>query len=198
MSRRESIDYSAAEWARFMADVARIVGEVRDGYVRLYGMTTPERASIGDGLSRSGGVSAGVPVALDVLDLIAAVDAVVDELVPLARGAMRLGPRPPRPGRPRIVRTVSGLRFLRDGIRHVWEADPGTGEVIVDRLEEVRARVAGRTREGVPTYRSVRPCEGCGSVSVVVYPARGVSRCVSCGQAQAAARDGSECRSGLK
>lgn len=183
MGQRDVEVEEGRQWARFVQDVARMVLDLREGYITLQTLVVPENT--GRGGNRSKSVEPAAPVDLAVVDLLAEIDREIDHLVPLARGALKLGLVPPRRGRSRALRTVAGLRFLGDSIRSVWEADQGTGELIVDTLWQLRFRIRSRTSEGHTSYRTDKPCSSCGAVAVVVDARRHRSRCTACGSADA-------------
>lgn len=183
MGQRDVEVEEGRQWARFVQDVARLVLDLREGYITL--QTLLQRENTGGGDGRGKAVHPPAPIDLDVVDLLAEIDREIDHLVPLARGALKLGLVPPRRGRSRALRTVAGLRFLGDSIRIVWEADQDTGELIVDTLWQLRVRVRSRTSEGHASYRTDKPCSSCGAVAVVVDARRHRARCTECGSADA-------------
>ena len=180
MSNRAVRAEEAREWARFLREVSQIVSEVAARYATLHALVTPvKRADGGGGGGRV--VHPPAPADLAVIDLIGAVDQEIDRLVSLGLGALKRGPRVPRPGRSRVRRTGDGLRFLDATIRDVWSDDPDTGALIVDSLWEMRGRLRVLTGEGPGSYRTSKPCVACGEALVMVDQSRGRSWCSGCG-----------------
>lgn len=171
-----------ADWKRFQQDMNAGVRELREGYATLLGMTGRAKGVPTERPTRD--INPPIPIAVDVVDLIADVDRAVDHLVRLARGTMRLGVTPRR-AKSRAAATDAGMKFLADGIRHVWAADPVLGERIVDDLWTLRRKVRNRVGGGGPRpYRTAAPCKACGAGHVMVHPTRRSAKCVACGAAQ--------------
>lgn len=184
MTRVTVAEVSAEEWGRFLVLMGKAVDELAEGYVALSGLIG--RGSGGEPAVGGSGTVAPAPVRLEVVDRMAEVEALVVELVPLVRGALRMGLGPVGGEGPRTVRTVRALRFLGASLRAVYEADPVVGERVTDGLWRARARVRVLTGEGRVPFRLAAACGECGAAEVWVRPDRWRSRCRACGHVEAA------------
>lgn len=171
------------QWAHFLRTMDKAVAELAEGYVALSGMLTPGAGAPGESGSSSSGIPA--PLRLDVIDVMAMVERTVAELVPLVRGALRLG-LDTGPRDERIVRTVRGIRFLGRVLQPVYDDDPVLGARVTDELWDARRRVSIVAGEGVRPFRLAAPCQSCGASEVWVRPDRWQTRCRACGVVEAA------------
>lgn len=174
-----------ARWTHYLDLMGRVVGDLVHGYAALGGLVA--RGS-GSGLSGGGGggVEIPAPIRLEVVDAGRVVDVVVDECVPLVRGALRMGLWSDRDS-DRRRRTVGGLRFLGSTLRQSHEQDPELGNRVTDSLWGARKTVAQITGEGLRPFRLHDPCAECGERQVWVEPGTWKSRCAACGAKRAPA-----------
>lgn len=171
-------EQEAAAREAYFRRMGECIRELIEGYAMLQHLAAPEVRGVQAG-SRGAASGPGVPIDLEVVDLARNVDWLVDDVMPKAYGALRMGfwtPQQPA----RRERTLDALRWLQTAFRTLYLGDETTGEYIAVSLWGACRDVARRTTKTGPTpYRSARPCAECGVLAVVVDPARG-ARCTAC------------------
>lgn len=170
-------------FATYLGLMAACVDDLVVGYVELIGMVARGAGAPHGGGGRSTDAVAA-PIRIGVVDAAAAVERVVEQHVPLVRGALRLGLNADA-ATSRHRRTVDGLRFLGASLRAVYETDPDTGDRLTDALWDARRDVTQYTGEGTRPYRLEDPCEACGQHAVWVNPTSISARCTACGNTAA-------------
>jgi len=119
------------------------------------------------------------PLRLDVVDTLRAVEAMTDHRVNLARGALRLGLRPPGPTD--HPRTVRALTWLSRAFPTVMEADPETARDAARDVFHWNAR-CGLSLGVIPrAFRIAEPCPECGGETLVADPMSWTVTCVRAG-----------------
>jgi hypothetical protein len=112
---------------------------------------------------------------VDVLDTLGDVERFVEELLPLVRGTLRLGPGPGAAGRG--VRVRAGLAVMAAGLGGVYSEDPGLGDAVSSAAWKLERRAAWIFGERSRAFALTEPCAACGMPALWVVPERMVIRC---------------------
>lgn len=119
------------------------------------------------------------PLRLDVLDALADIDRYLDELLPLVRGALRLGPGVgewnSRDSRTDRVR--GALEFIAAGLARVYEEDPVLGDDVSRGAWQLERRAGWIFGDTSRPFALTEPCPACGVPALWVVPDRMVIRC---------------------
>lgn len=177
-------NYSAA-WAEeegraLAAHIGRTVSRLEslaDRYRQLRGMLgdVGQPAGGGDEVRTPSRPGSRPPLRVDVLDTLADVERFVEELLPLVRGTLRLGPEPRAAGR--AVRVRSGLSVMAAGLAGVYSEDPGLGDAVSSSAWKLERRAAWIFGDRSRAFALTEPCGSCGMPALWVVPERMVIRC---------------------
>ena len=172
----------AAEWeaeqARALAaHIGRTVSRLEslaEKYRQLRGMLgdVGQPGGGGDEVRTPSRPGSRPPLRVDVLDTLADVERFVDELLPLVRGTLRLGPAV---GAGRAV--LAGLAVMGDGLGRVYSEDPGLGDAVSAVAWKLERRAAWIFGERSRAFALTEPCAACGLPALWVVPERMVIRC---------------------
>jgi hypothetical protein len=172
----------SAEWAEdearaLAAHIGRTVSRLEslaDRYGQLRGMLgdVGQPAGGGDEVRTPSRPGSRPPLRVDVLDLLADVERFVEELLPLVRGTLRLGPAV---GAGRSV--LAGLGIMGAGLAGVYSEDPGLGDAVSSAAWKLERRAAWIFGDRSRAFALTEPCASCGMPALWVVPERMVIRC---------------------
>jgi hypothetical protein len=120
-----------------------------------------------------------VPIRVDVLDTLTAVDRYLADWLPLVRGTLRLGSGSgywtagtKEGGDGRAARARSGLLFMAAGLASVYADDPGLGDDISAGAWKLERRAGWIFGDVSRPFALVEACSACGVPSLWVVPER--------------------------
>lgn len=166
-------EYADQEARRLEAHIARTV-QVLDSlagrYVSLPGMLKPGGGGGSrDELVHFAAPGSRVPVRVDVVDTMTAVEAFVGKYGPLVRGALRVGFRS-RVEAGRVSVVLAELRYMADKLGPVYREDVGLGDELSRRVWRLERRCAGVAGDVSRAFPAAEDCGACGLASLWVSP----------------------------
>jgi hypothetical protein len=180
-------DYSeqwAAEDARQLAaHVTRTAGRLEalaERYSELRSMLAAgSGGKAADGVTARGPAGPRVPIRVEVLDTMSAIDEYLARCLPLARGALRLGVGagtwsmgPKDGGDARTARVRAGLLFLANGLASLYAEDPTLGDDVSRDAWKLERRAGWIFGDRSRPFALAEPCPACGVQALWVVPER--------------------------
>jgi len=173
-----------AEDARLLAaHIARTAGRL-EALAERYGELRSMLAAGGGGKAADAPIARGpagprVPIRVEVLDTMTAIDAYLARFLPLARGVLRLGigagqwaMSPRDGGDARTARVRSGLVFLAASLPKVYGEDPGLGDDVSKDAWQLERRAGWIFGDRSRPFALTDPCPACGVPALWVVPER--------------------------
>jgi hypothetical protein len=119
------------------------------------------------------------PLRLDILDALGDIDRYLSELLPLIRGALRLGQGAGvwAQGTDRAVRNRAALAFIANALARVYAEDPVLGDDVARGAWHLERRTGWMLGETSRPFALAEPCPDCGIPALWVVPDKMVIRC---------------------
>lgn len=171
-------EWEAAEAERLAAHIERTVSRLDSlagRYMRLRGELPAGSRRGRDSDERRAGPGPRLPLRVDVLDLVDAVEDFAGRLGPLVRGTLRLGPAPVYRHRGDMVAGI--LAVMGKGLGRVYSEDWQLGEDVSRGAWQLDRRTGLLFGEVSRPFPLVDVCPECGLLSLWVVPDRLVIRC---------------------
>jgi hypothetical protein len=118
-----------------------------------------------------------LPLRVDVLDLMEAIDSYLAGFLPLVRGTLRLGEGAGTWKGTGREQAMAGLSFLAAGLATVYTEDPGLGDDLSRGAWKLERRACWIFGEKSKPFALVEACPECGVQALWVVPDRMVIRC---------------------